>query len=39
MKNYVDLIIPRGGKSLVKKVQKNLQLQLLDTTKVYVMSL
>tara|TARA_Y100000590_G_scaffold405062_1_gene493059 strand:+ start:4 stop:1248 length:1245 start_codon:yes stop_codon:yes gene_type:complete len=22
MKNYVDLIIPRGGKSLVKKVQK-----------------
>ena len=34
MKNYIDLIIPRGGKSLVKKVLKNHQFQLLDIMKV-----
>ena len=22
MKNYIDVVVPRGGKSLVKKVQK-----------------
>jgi len=36
MKNYVDIIIPRGGKGLVKKVLKNPQFQLLDITRVYV---
>jgi len=36
MKNYIDIIIPRGGKSLVKKVLKKSAVQLLDTTKVYV---
>jgi len=37
MKNYIDIIIPRGGKSLVKKVLKKSEFQLLDTTKAYVM--
>ena len=29
MKNYVDLIIPRGGKSLVKKVQKKSSVSII----------
>ena len=39
MKNYVDLIIPRGGKSLVKKVLKKSSVSIVGHYEGYVMSL
>ena len=29
MKNYIDVIIPRGGKNLVKKVQKKSKVPII----------
>ena len=37
MKKYIDIIIPRGGKSLVKKVKTKSKVPTIGHLKVYVM--